>query len=204
MTTSRRLKARPGIRIHRATLARDERWVRDGIPLTSPARTILDLAAELDTRAVERLITEAHVARLPLRPSLATLIARYPGRRGIATLRAALAAFEDSPAWTRSEFEERFLSFLGRHGIPRPEVNARVETHIGALEVDFLWPRERVVIELDGFASHGLRPAFRDDRRRDRALQLAGHRPSRLVWEDLDDEPALAQEVRELLAWGGA
>ena len=198
VTVPRRVSTPAGIRIHRAAIPADERWSIKGIPLTSPARTILDLASRLETRQVERLITEAHVARLPLHPSLATLIDRYPGRRGLGTLRAALATFEESPAWTRNDFEERFFDFLDRHGFPRPQTNVDIETRIGTLNVDYAWPAERLIIELDGFGAHGTRPAFRRDRRRDRAIRIAGWNPNRLVWEDLDDEPALACELRAL------
>lgn len=96
------------------------------------------------------------------------------------------------------DFEERFFGFLDRHGFPRPLTNVDVETHIGTQNVDYLWPAQRLIAELDGFGAHGTRPAFRNDRRRDRALRIVGWNPNRLVWEDLDDEPALAQELRAL------
>jgi len=101
---------------------------------------------------------------------------------------------------TNSELEERFIAFLDRHGLPRPLTNRRIATTIGTLRVDCLWPAERLVVELDAFGTHGSRPCMVKDRRRDRALGLAGWRHERLMDFDLDDEPALAREITALLA----
>lgn len=200
ITAPRRIAAPKGLRAHRSELPFDERTIRGGVPITTTGRTILDCAAQMTVRETERLINEARVLRLPIRPSLATLISRHPHRRGVATARAALAAFAAGRTHTRSELEERFLAFLDRHGFPRPRTNQDVRTHLGTLNVDCLWPAERLIIELDGYSTHGSRPAFTRDRRRDRALRIAGWHPSRLTWEDLDDGPALAAEISALLA----
>ena len=101
---------------------------------------------------------------------------------------------------TKHELEMRFLAFLDTHGIPRPSINATVELTPRPREVDCQWPGKRLVAELDGFATHGTRGAFEDDRARDRALQVAGYRVIRIAWRHLiEDGPVLAAHVRALL-----
>ena len=99
---------------------------------------------------------------------------------------------------TKHELELRFLAFLDAHRLPRPQVNATVDST--AKEVDCLWPDQRLIAELDGFATHGTRTAFETDRARDRALLVAGHRVVRVTWRQLtEDEQALAGALRSLL-----
>ena len=114
VTAPRRMHRQPGISFHRCEVPRDEATVRHGIPVVCPARAILDLAATVTGRPLERALNEARVLRLPERPSLRELIDRYPGRRGIRAAREALALFEAGPTPTRSELEERFLALIDR------------------------------------------------------------------------------------------
>lgn len=204
ITAPRRIVAPQGLRAHRSRLPRDERTIRRGIPVTTTARTILDCAADLDVRSIERMLNEAHVLGLPLKPRPEVLLARYPHRRGIVAFRAALAAFSVEPSRTRSDLEERFVRFLDRHGFPRPMTNRDIETHIGVLNVDCVWPDERVVVELDAYSTHGTKRSMLRDRRRDRALLIAGYSPGRVMHEDLDHEGALVAEIAALLAVGDA
>jgi very-short-patch-repair endonuclease len=173
--------------------------VRDGIPVVCPARAILDLAATVSGRPLERALNEARVLRLPDRPSLRELIDRYPGRRGIRAAREALALFEAGPTPTRSELEERFLALIDRCRLPRPLLNRRVRTEADTFRVDCIWPELRLVVELDAWSTHSSRQAMLADRRRDRALRIAGWHPSRVSSDDFDDEARLVCDLRGLL-----
>jgi elongation factor P len=139
------------------------------------------------------------VLRLTDTLSLEDIVARYSGHRGVARLRLAVATTTGA-THTRSELEALFLAFLEAANLPRPEVNARVELAGGWIEADCVWRAERTVVELDGYATHGIRSAFERDRARDRALQAAGWRVIRITWRQLHEEPdAVARALRTLL-----
>jgi len=177
----------------------DERDEIDGIPVTSVFRTIFDLAAVGTRREVERAYHEAEVQRLTDRVSLPTLLERYPGHRGAATVRAILAAREPAGI-TRSELEERFVALLDAHRLPRPRLNAHLSLRGRFFEVDCLWERERLIVELDGAAVHGTHRAFHRDRGRDRVLLAHGFRVSHVTWAQLADEPTeIVADLRRLL-----
>ena len=160
-------------------------------------RTLLDLAAVLDGRRLERAINEADVLRLTDALSLRDLLVRYPRRAGTPAIAAALAARAAGATVTRSELEERFLDLLERHGLARP----RTHTSIDGIEVDCAWPAQRLIVELDGRAAHGTREAFERDRERDRLLQAAGWRVIRVTWRQVSADPAaVATDLRTLLA----
>jgi very-short-patch-repair endonuclease len=193
VTIPRSGRSRPGIRFHASRLPPDERGAVDGIPVTSPARTILDLAATAGRAAAEQALLAAEARHPRARDELTALLARRPGRAGA---RAARALIEKPRAFTRSELERRFLALVRAAGLPEPEVNARV----GGFEVDCVWPPERVAVELDGHAFHASRAAYEGDRARDRALQAAGWRVVRITWRQLAEEPhALIADLRALL-----
>jgi very-short-patch-repair endonuclease len=197
ITVGRALRPRAGLQIHRAPLPSDEVTTHHGIPVTTPARTLLDLAAVVPYHHLERAATEAEIRRLGSPTSVADLVARYPTRKGTAALRRLLAARDIGRNVTKRDLELRFLAFLDAHDLPRPRINADVDGR----EVDCLWPDQRLVVELDGFATHGTRPAFEADRARDRALLVAGYRVTRITWRQLrDDALALATALRTLLA----
>jgi predicted transcriptional regulator of viral defense system len=141
---------RPGIKVYcTGSLApRDVRQV-DGIPVTSPARTLLDIAGLAGEEELERAIAEAERRGLARRKQLLDQLERNPVRLGARALRAVLA-LDGGPALTRSEAEQRLLALLRKRGVLAPEVNARV----GRYEVDLLWPGARLVVEVDGFAFH--------------------------------------------------
>ena len=104
-----------------------------------------------------------------------------------------------SAAPTRSELEADFQVFIDRYDLPRPERNALIDLPTRRVEVDLLWRSARLVVELDGYASHGTKHAFEDDRERDRMLQLAGLRVVRVTWRQLHrDQRALARDLRSL------
>ena len=200
VTCPRRVAAPPPIRCHRRRLPRDERTIREGVPTTSSGRTIFDCAAVVGIRDVERMLNEAYVMGLPLKPRPEALLDRYPRRRGTATLKSALEAFGTGPRLTKSDLEERFLAFVDRHRLPRPRTNFPIDTRIGRVRVDCAWPALRYAVELDAPSTHGSRRAMLNDRRRDRALRSIGWRVDRLMEDDLADEPALLTELSGLLA----
>ena len=182
---------RPGIVVHRAALARPEAATREGIPVTSPARTLIDLADTEPRRSVERAIDEAAYLRLDL-----TGLKPLHGRRGSGVLAEVLANHGPGTTVTRSQLEEHFLALCRREGLRRPQVNKRINGY----EVDFHWRPQRLVVETDGLAAHGTRAAFEKDRLRDAALTAAGWRVVRLTHRRLTAEPdAVAALLRRLL-----
>jgi len=191
---------RAGIEYHSSVLAADERTVHDGIPVTTVARTIVDLAGVVPANHVRRAIEEADVRGHAGEVPLAALVARHPNRRGIAVVRAAL---QRRRGVTRGELEARFQDFLTEHGLPEPQTNVHLRIGDRLAEVDCVWPATRLVVELDGRAAHDTAAAFERDRAKDRALHRAGWRPVRVTWRQLHDEPrALAGDLRALLAAG--
>ena len=187
---------RAGLQIHRTTRLspHDIRHLR-GLPVTTPSRTIIDLAECATDRELERALHEAITRRLINARRLRAELDQYRGRRGISRLRKLLE--NDGPTTiTRSEAEERFLALVRAAGLPTPEVNARILGH----EVDFLWRDEGLVVEVDGFQFHSTRAAFERDRQRDAELQGAGQRVLRVTWRQVVDAPyaALTNLVRAL------
>jgi very-short-patch-repair endonuclease len=176
---------RPGIRIHRVKrLQAQDARIRDRIPITSPARTLLDIAAELADRELERAFDEGLARRLTTVAAIRELLQRYRGASGSARLRA-LADPARKSTMTRSQAEELFLALVRKAPIPDPEVNVM----LGPFEVDFLWRSERVVVEIDGYAFHRGRLAFERDHRRDAELHDAGFHVIRVTWKQLTSEP---------------
>jgi very-short-patch-repair endonuclease len=180
-----RRDSRRGIRVHR-TSSLDRRDVRmlHGIPITTPARTLLDLAGGLPTRQLEQAVAEAYARGLTNRSQLASLLARIGPRPGIPALRSLLDA-DRAPALTRSQAEERFLALVRAAELPPPESNVR----LGTYQVDFLWREQRLIVEINGFAFHSSRTAFERDRRRDAELAALGYRVIRVTWRQIVDRP---------------
>jgi very-short-patch-repair endonuclease len=174
-----------GITVHRS--ATQDRTTHYGIPVTTPARTLLDLADVLDPASLTRAVNEARLRHLLSADHLAQTLAASPGRR--------TSAFKVTPTPTRSVFEDAFLAFVDRHDLPRPEVNQRVHGY----EVDMLWRPQRLVAELDGRAYH--EHAFEHDRERDADLLAAGLTTVRVTWRRLTQTPEReAARFRSLLA----
>lgn len=193
-------KARGTIRAHRLMLEADEVTIHEGIPVTTVPRTILDLAAD-SPDAVEPALRQAEYLRLHDRLSLPDLLKRYPGHRGNKAIRTALARLKETPGRTRSHMEERFIRFVDHHRLPRPNLNVWLTVDPDRFQVDCLWPRQRLIAELDSWSAHGTRSAFRTDKTRDRKLLAAGYVTTRIAWSHLDDEPdVLAADLRTLLS----
>ena len=172
----------------------------DSIPVTTVPRTILDLAAVASRRQLEQALNEMEVQGLTDRLSVPDLLARYPRRRGSVVLRTLLNEGAESRGVTKNDFEERFVSLLDSHRLPRPLFNADVSVGGRFFSVDCLWRKEHLIVELDGRAVHGTRRAFEADRERDRQLMLAGWRVMRITWRQLcDQNAAIAADVRKAL-----
>lgn len=205
VTLPRVRRAGDGVRYHRSVLAPDEVTVHDGIPVTTASRTILDLAAVLDRRQIERLLGEADYRRLWDAVALPELLARYPRRSGTRMLRAILGEATASTRISPTDLEERFLAFVESEGLPRPELHAALEIAPGRwVEPDCVWRAERLIVELDGRAAHATRSRFDSDRERDRALTVAGWIVTRVTWLHLRDRRhVLARDLRALFAQRG-
>jgi hypothetical protein len=200
VTTPRRLRSRSLLQFHESRLAKDEITTHRGIPVTTVPRTILDLAAVVDRYQVERAINEAEVLRLFDALSVRDLTERYPRRAGVAALKVILARTAIGLTITRRELEARFLAFLEEYGLPRPVTNAWVDVPGDSFEVDCLWREQRLIVELDGHATHATAASFENDRQRDRLLQATGWRVVRITWRQLHDDPAaVAADLRRLI-----
>lgn len=190
-----------GIRGHRANTITDaDRTVHDGIPVTTVARTLLDLSEQVGFRRLERAFDRAEVLGLIDWSDVGDVLERARGRRGLKPLRRLLVRHDHGTTWTRNELEERFFSICDRAVLRRPLVNARLELDGWAPEVDFFWPAERLVVETDGGAAHTTRQAFERDRRRDQQLTAAGYRVVRFTWRQVRYEPrSVETTLRALL-----
>lgn len=186
----------PGVRVHRVEgLDRSEVRLRDGLPVTAPALTLIDQAGQLDDGETEAELAQARVLRLVTDRDLEAALDLHPLRAGVARLRRVLAAPGGSQV-TRSKAERLMLALLAAAELPVPEVNARLQ----GLEVDFLWRAQRLVVEFDGRMFHGREGAYERDRRRDQVLLAAGYRVLRVTWRQLVDEPmALAVRIGQAL-----
>ena len=187
VTTPRRGARRiNGVRVHRSRrLERDDIATCERIPVTTPARTLVDIATVLSARRVRRAVETSLMMGVFDLAAVDRALAGAPGVRGTGTLRALLGEVADEPPFTRTELERRFLELVRRAHLPLPVVNGLVEGH----EVDFHWPAQRFVVETDGGAAHRHRLAFHQDRRRDLDLELAGWHVIRITWRQVVEEP---------------
>jgi very-short-patch-repair endonuclease len=175
-------RQRQGIVVHRAaSLHRGELMHQYGISVTTPARTILDLASALDDGDLEQAIAEGFARNRLSRTKLLTQLELRPGHRGAARVRAQLGG---TPGLTRSRAERHLLTAIRRAGIPEPAVNVR----FGRWEVDLLWRDHRVAVEVDGYSSHSSPRAFERDRRKTSELEDAGLRVLRFSADQVRDE----------------
>jgi very-short-patch-repair endonuclease len=162
---------RAGLRIHRSVTLAGDTTTHRAIPITTPLRTIIDLAATLHGRPLE------HVLDLAEQRGLVDF-AELQRRTIPSSLRAVLSLYTAGSAITRSEMEERFLALCDQHGLPRPNVNTRIEGE----EVDFAWPAARLIVEVDGYRYHRAPSRFETDRERDVKLAVAGWQVLRFTW----------------------
>jgi very-short-patch-repair endonuclease len=163
---------RKGIRLHRSTtLSPADVTRRAGIPVTTPDRTLAGLHRVLSPDQFARALREAEYLKLPVG-----------------------GLFETDR--TRTDLEGRFLGLCRRHRLPRPEVNVRVDRFV----VDFMWPKQHLIVEVDGWSSHRMRSAFESDRARDARLSILGYTVLRFNWRQIEEKPRrVASTVRTLL-----
>jgi very-short-patch-repair endonuclease len=166
-------RSRRGIKVHRSrTLTLREVTRRDGIPVTTPSRTLTDLRRLLPQPQFDAALRQAEYLGLPIHRHL-------------------------EPDRTRSELEARFLGLCRRHRLPTPEVNVPV----GPFIVDFLWREHGLIIEVDGYRAHAGRAMFEADRARDAELKLLGYGVVRFTWRQLGSRPSeVARTVHRLLS----
>lgn len=193
LSTTGAKRSRPGITVHRVlALGRLDVFRAGLFTVTTIPRTLVDLA-DVMTWAEFRALADAQPRlNFPAIRAAHLRAGRRPGRGRVQRL------IEADDAHTKSEFERRFLKFLDRHGIGRPDgLNVKVAGH----KADCHYIDERLVVELDGRAFHRRRAQMRADRQRDADYQLAGQRILRLVWDDLhpDEDLATAARLREFL-----
>ena len=170
---------RAGIVAHRSiTLTAGDVTTQLAVRTTTAARTLHDLRSRLTTGQLTRLANDARLRRLISSEAAETLLGR-PGNP------------------TRSELEDAFHRFVGRHALPRPQVNPRPDGR----EVDVVWARQRVIVELDGWDTHRDRTSFHEDRERDAVHAAAGYQTIRITWERLHADPAReASRLQRILA----
>jgi very-short-patch-repair endonuclease len=197
----RSARTRAGVRVHATTTLRPEDvTVHEGIPCTTVARTLLDLAEVISRRGVERAVEQAEVLRVFDGRAVDAVLARAAGRRGAGVLRAVLEELED-PGLTASDLEEDFLALCRNARVTTPEVNPWGALHDEEKKVDFLWRAERLIVETDSRTFHATRRAFERDRRRDQQLLLAGYQVVRFTWRQVTREPNhVGHTIRTLLA----
>jgi very-short-patch-repair endonuclease len=171
-----------GVEVHRTLLGPEDVVVIDGLPRTTVARTLVDLAGVLDLRQMEKAIREAEFHKVIHMPELDRLLDTGRGRKGTRMLRTALdrvATRPDEP--TESALEDRFLDeVVERHGLPRP----RCQFVLLGYRLDFFWPDHGLIVEVDG-GGHARRSAMQADRTRDNLLMESGYRVRRFTWDDV-------------------
>lgn len=185
MIVGRKSKGPTGIRVHCATeLHADERSEVDDIPITSAARTLIDLAPQVDSVTFARAYEEGLIKSLFSRDEMVAMLQRHAGRRGIRKVRA-LVDRDAPPSVTYEEAHLQLLELIRSSELPHPET----EAPIGRYRVDLLWARERLVVEMDGAAFHSTPERIERDKRRDAELAALGYLVIRVTWRQLRDEP---------------
>ena len=188
-----------GITVHRSRMLEPADMTEvDGIPVTSVARTLLDLASILSPRELGSAVDRAERLQLFDLDAMNAVLDRARGRRGAKRLRATVAAWR--PADVRSELETRFHRFAHETGLPEFLANVLVDGEQHTHEVDVFWPPHGLIVQLDGFDYHRTRKDRERDATSDADLELRGHRVMRLTWGDVTVHPArTARRLRAVL-----
>lgn len=187
----------PGIQAHRCRLTPHDVTTLRGIPITTVARTLLDVAEVVPFAHTRRAFERAHQLALFDARAVEAVLVRARGRRGRRPLERAYGLFRPEHAASESELEAMAQRLVERHRLPRPEVNR----WLGAYRIDLLWRAQRLAVELDSRTFHDTPLSFESDRRRDAELQAAGFRAVRFTWRQLTEQPAwVARTLGALLA----
>jgi predicted transcriptional regulator of viral defense system len=185
LTAPTRQRARREFVVHFARLRPEDQAVVEGIPVTSVARTLLDLAPSESTERLHQMMERAEDRRTFDLRRFDRLLARAGGHPGRLKLRQALDTFKPEVAVLRSGLEKRFLRLVLDAGLPRPATNA----FVAGYELDAYWEAEAFAVELDAYATHGSPRSFEADREREDDLLLAGIEAIRVTGVRLDREP---------------
>lgn len=192
-----------GVVVHRTKdLLSRHVTTRGGVPLTNPMRTLVDLGLVVPRWTVRRAMDDALARKLVSMAGLVRIwrdVAR-PGRNGSGVLRSLIE--EHLPSPTASVLERHMLRLHRKHGLPEPETEYTIYDEDGRFvgRVDFAHPADRIVIEVDGFATHGTPEAFIGDRVRDRKLHALGWTVLRFTWMEIRYAPGdVAEEIRAFL-----
>ncbi|HVL96923.1 MAG TPA: DUF559 domain-containing protein [Solirubrobacteraceae bacterium] len=169
--------------VYRSLMLDGDTTMLGPIPITTPERTLLDLAAHVSERALARAVREAIRLQATTLDRVADVLGRHHGRRGRARLAQCLAAYAGLPVErARSGAEVRALALLRDAGRELPRLNHKV----AGLEADLSWPRHRLIVELDGKPFH---LDVGEDARRDAAWRAAGWHVERLSTDDVYERP---------------
>jgi very-short-patch-repair endonuclease len=196
VTANRSGRKRPGIRIHRPRQPA-ETTQRHGIPVTTPARTVLDLAARVTESRLHSVLNQAEIRELTDYRALDAMARAHRGHHGASRLEATLRTYYAGSDLYRSDLEILFTQLCARHGLPRPRINQPVQ----GKEVDFLFPDNLLIVEVDSWRYHKTRRAFEEDRARDVLTTQAGYRTLRFTDRQLTRQPnAVTDAIAAVLA----
>lgn len=179
------LEGPAGVYVHRtACLSPDERGVRDGVPVTSPARTVFDLASQATSSEVSAAYERGLIDDLFTRDEMIKMAVRHKGRRGITKVRAPIDR-DAPPSVTVKEAHRMLLEVIRSSSLPHP----KTEVPIGPYRADILWPEAKLIVEMDGSKWHGTPGRIEHDKRRDAELAALGYLTIRVTWNDLTKDP---------------
>jgi very-short-patch-repair endonuclease len=192
--TARKERRIKGVEAPRSrSLDRRDTWTHRGIPCTTVARTLVDLAAVLTEDELARAFHEASVLYRTRPEQVEAVLRRMRTAKGAAKLRRVLRG---DIKVSLSKLEKRFLELLEENDLAPPETNERIDGRY----VDCRWPERRLTIELDGYRYHGTRHAWEQDRKREREARRRGDDFRRFTWGDVFEEPgALIDELLPIL-----
>lgn len=200
IVTGAKGRAQPGLRVHRARVLDPRDITRHhGIPVTTAARTCLDIASTLSPEALRRPVRQAQAEHRTNVRQIAELLARTNGHCGAKRLADLVAT---GPAPTRSELEDLVLDLLLRGGLPPPDVNKPLIRQGRRIVPDFRWAAQRLVVEADGAAWHEAKLAREDDAERQAVLEAGGERVIRITWDQAVQRPNQSI-ARVWVAWPG-
>jgi len=200
IVTGAKGRAQPGLRVHRARVLDPRDITRHhGIPVTTAARTCLDIASTLSPEALRRPVRQAQAEHRTNVRQIAELLARTNGHCGAKRLADLVAT---GPAPTRSELEDLVLDLLLRGGLPPPDVNKPLIRQGRRIVPDFRWAAQRLVVEADGAAWHEAKLAREDDAERQAVLEGGGERVIRITWDQAVQRPNQSM-ARVWVAWPG-
>ena len=197
VTAARAREGLSGITLHRSRALVSPDWgYKDRIPVTSPARTLLDCAEVLRPAQVTKMLEEAERIRIFDLTAIRDVLDRHRHRRGRRILVACLGATLEEARYTKRDLERLLLEICRAADLPLPAFNVMVEGY----EADAHWPGTLLIVELDSWEFHRTRAAFERDRARDLVLKRAGYTVVRITWRQLTERPhEVATTLRALL-----